>query len=49
MTDIIKELEDRGYIEQLTHEKEMKERERQGIRNTILNVQWEKDSLFLLN
>ncbi len=25
MTDIIKELEDRGYIEQLTHEKEMKE------------------------
>ena len=25
MTDIIKELQDRGYIEQLTHEKEMKE------------------------
>ncbi len=25
MTDIIKELEDRGYIEQLTHEKEMRE------------------------
>ena len=25
MTDIIKELEDRGYIEQLTHEKEIKE------------------------
>lgn len=25
MTDIIKELENRGYIEQLTHEKEMKE------------------------
>ena len=25
MTDIIKELEERGYIEQLTHEKEMKE------------------------
>ena len=25
MTDIIKELEERGYIEQLTHEKEMRE------------------------
>ncbi len=25
MTDIIKELEDRGYIEQMTHEKEMRE------------------------
>lgn len=25
MTDILKELEDRGYIEQLTHEKEMRE------------------------
>ena len=25
MADIIKELQDRGYIEQLTHEKEMRE------------------------
>ena len=25
MTDILKELEDRGYVEQLTHEEEMRE------------------------
>lgn len=25
MTDILKELEDRGYVEQITHEKELRE------------------------